>query len=208
MKLDVLNINGKSSGDVEISDKLFDRNVNRTLVHQYVVSTLSNIRKGTRAQKNRSGIVASGRKPWRQKGTGRARAGSVGSPIWRGGGRAFPSSMNENFNKKINKKTRKAALSSILSKKIDDKDVIVLDKLQIDTHKTKDFIKVLRGLKIDSSVLIVTDKASDNLVLSARNLHYCDIVEPSWLNPVLLLKYKKMIITSESLKSLEGGLSV
>ena len=208
MKLAVLNIKGKSSGDIEISDKLFDAKINKTLIHQYVVSTLSNIRKGTRAQKNRSDIVASGRKPWRQKGTGRARAGSIGSPIWRGGGRAFPSNINENFYKKINKKTRKAALSSILSKKIDDKDLVVIDKLQIDTHKTKDFIKVLKGLNIDSSVLIITDKASDNLVLSSRNLHYCDIIEPSWLNPVLLLKYKKMLITSESLKRLEGGLVV
>ena len=103
----------------------------KTLIHQYVVSTLSNIRKGTRAQKNRSEIVASGRKPWRQKGTGRARAGSIGSPIWRGGGRAFPSSVNENFHKKINKKSRKAALSSILSKKIDDKDLIVIDELKL-----------------------------------------------------------------------------
>ena len=208
MKLDILNINGKSTGDIEISDKLFDRKINRTLVHQYVVSTLSNIRKGTRAQKNRSEIVASGRKPWRQKGTGRARAGSIGSPIWRGGGRAFPSSVSENFHKKINKKTRKAALSSILSKKIDDKDLIVIDELNLDTHKTKNFIKVLKDLNIDSSVLIVTDKASDNLVLSSRNLHYCDIIDSSWLNPVLLLKYKKMLITSDSLKRLEGGLGV
>ena len=98
------------------------RKINQTLVHQYVVSTLSNIRKGTRAQKNRSDIVASGRKPWRQKGTGRARAGSIGSPIWRGGGRAFLQALMKISTKKINKKTRKAALSSILSKKIDDKD--------------------------------------------------------------------------------------
>ena len=208
MKLDVLNINGKSSGDVEISDELFGRKVNKTLVHQYVVSTLSNIRKGTRAQKNRSDIVASGRKPWRQKGTGRARAGSIGSPIWRGGGRAFPSSINENFSKKINKKTRKVALSSIISKKINDKDLIVIDELKIDTHKTKDFIKVLKVLNIDTSVLIVTNKATDNLVLSTRNLYYCDVIDSSWLNPVLLLKFKKLLITSESLKLLEGGLGV
>ena len=177
MKLDVLNINGKSSGDVEISDNLFVRTINHTLIHQYVVSTLSNIRKGSRSQKNRSSITASGRKPWRQKGTGRARAGSIGSPIWRGGGRAFPSNINENFYKKINKKTRKAALSSILAKKIDDKDLIIIDKLEIETHKTKNFISILKDLNIDSSVLIVTDKASDNLVLSTRNLHYCCIVE-------------------------------
>ena len=208
MKLDVLNISGKNSGDVEVSDKLFDREINRTLVHQYVVSTLSNIRKGTRAQKNRSDIVASGRKPWRQKGTGRARAGSIGSPIWRGGGRAFPSDINENFFKKINKKTRKAALSSILSKKISDKDLIVIDDLVIDTYKTKDFVKVLKDLNIDSSVLIVTDKPSDNLILSARNLFYCSIIKSSWLNPILLLKHKKILITSESLKRLEGGLGV
>jgi len=208
MKLDVLNIIGKSSGDIEVSDKLFDRKINRTLVHQYVVSTLSNIRKGTRAQKNRSDIVASGRKPWRQKGTGRARAGSIGSPIWRGGGRAFPSDINENFYKKINKKTRKAALSSILSKKISDKDLIVIDDLVIDTYKTKDFVKVLKDLSIDSSVLIVTDKPSDNLILSARNLFYCSIIKSSWLNPILLLKHKKILITSESLKRLEGGLGV
>ena len=182
--------------------------INQTLVHQYVVSTLSNIRKGTRAQKNRSAIEASGRKPWRQKGTGRARAGSIGSPIWRGGGRAFPSSADENFHKKINKKTRKAALSSIISKKINDKDFIVIDDLQVKTHKTKDFIKILKDLKIDSPVLIVTDKVSDNLILSTRNLHYCDIVGSSWLNPVSLLKFKKMLITLESLKILDGGLGV
>ena len=208
MKLEVLNITGKNNGNVEISDKLFNKNINKTLVHQYVVSTLSNIRKGTRAQKNRSDIIASGRKPWRQKGTGRARSGSIGSPIWRGGGRAFPSNIDENFHKKINKKTRKAALSSILSKKIDDKDLIIIDKLEISTHKTRDFISILKDLNIDSSVLIVTDKVSDNLVLSTRNLHYCCIVESSWLNPVLLLKFKKMLITSESLKRLEGALGV
>ena len=208
MKLDILNISGKNSGDVEVSDKLFGRTINRSLVHQYVVSTLSNIRQGTRAQKNRSEIDASGRKPWRQKGTGRARAGSIGSPIWRGGGRAFPSNTNENFYKKINKKTRKVALSSILSKKIDDKELIVLDKLEITTHKTKAFLKILKDLNINSSVLIVTESPSDNLVLSTRNLHFCDIVESSWLNPVLILKYKKILITSESLKRLEGGLGV
>jgi len=208
MKLDVLNLNGKNSGDVEISDNLFERKINHTLIHQYVVSTLSNIRKGSRSQKNRSSITASGRKPWRQKGTGRARAGSIGSPIWRGGGRAFPSSPNENFFKKINKKTRKVALSSILSKKIADNDVIVVDDLDIDSHKTKDFIKILKVLNIDSSVLIVTDKATDNLILSVRNLHYCNLIDSTWLNPVLILKYKKMLITSESLKRLEGGLGV
>ena len=110
--------------------------------------------------------------------------------------------------KKLIKNQGKAALSSILSKKIDDKDLIVIDELNLDTHKTKNFIKVLKDLNIDSSVLIVTDKASDNLVLSSRNLHYCDIIDSSWLNPVLLLKYKKMLITSDSLKRLEGGLGV
>ena len=118
MKLDILNINGKSTGDIEISDKLFDRKINRTLVHQYVFLPLSNIRKGTRAQKNRSEIVASGRKPWRQKGTGRARAGSIGSPIWRGGGRAFPSSVSENFHKKINKKQGKLLYHQFFQKKL------------------------------------------------------------------------------------------
>jgi large subunit ribosomal protein L4 len=100
------------------------------------------------------------------------------------------------------------ALSSILSKKIGDKELVVVDNLDIDSHKTKDFIKILKVLNIDSSVLIVTDNATDNLILSVRNLHYCNLIESTWLNPVLILKYKKMLITSESLKRLEGGLSV
>ena len=205
MKLDILNINGKNTGDIEISDKLFDRKINRTLVHQYVVSTLSNIRKGTRAQKNRSEIVASGRKPWRQKGTGRARAGTIRSPLWRGGGVTFASRPRD-FSKKINKKMYRAAIKSIFSELVRQNRLVAIEKPVLEKPKTKEIASFLKEFSL-SKVLIITEELDINLYLSARNIPNVEVITVREINPINLLKPQKVAATSEALKQIEDWIN-
>ena len=205
MKIKVIDQFGKKTKDFDISDELFGRKYNESLIHQLVVSYQSNARSGTRAQKDRSMVKASTRKPWKQKGTGRARAGTVASPIWRGGGRVFPSDSSENFKKKINKKMYKIGMSSILSRLLTDKRLLAVESFDIDSHKTKLLSDKVKNLGMDS-FLLITHKIDKNLELSSRNLPNIDIISTNQLNPVSLLKSKKTLLTIQAIEKIQENL--
>lgn len=188
--------------NVIVSDELFNREYNEALVHQVVTSYLSNARIGSRAQKGRSDIAKSTRKPWRQKGTGRARAGMASSPIWRGGGKIFPNSPEENFKKKLNKKMYRAGISVILSQLIRDQRLVITDEIEIGTPKTKEFVAKISELGL-KNVMIITNEIDDNLYFSSRNVPHVFVVEVKNADPVSLLKFEKILITKDGLKKFE-----
>lgn len=190
---------------IEVSDSTFSAPFNEALVHQVVNAVLSGGRSGTKAQKNRSQVSGGGAKPWRQKGTGRARAGTIRSPIWVGGGRAFAARPRD-FSQKVNKKMYRAAMRSILSELLREDRLVVLDKFDIKQPKTKEFKKLTEKLKADSA-LIVNDKFDENLFLSSRNIKNMEYSDVSSINPVSLMKYEKVIINVESLKIIEERLA-
>ena len=190
---------------IEVSDSTFSAPYNEALVHQVVNAVLSGARSGTKAQKNRSQVSGGGAKPWRQKGTGRARAGTIRSPIWVGGGRAFAARPRD-FSQKVNKKMYRAAMRSILSELLREDRLVVLDKFDIKQPKTKEFKKLTKKLKADSA-LIVNDKFDENLFLSSRNIKNMEYSDVSSINPVSLMKYEKVIINVESLKIIEERLA-
>ena len=190
---------------IEVSDSTFSAPFNEALVHQVVNAVLSGARSGTKAQKNRSQVSGGGAKPWRQKGTGRARAGTIRSPIWVGGGRAF-AARPRNFSQKVNKKMYRAAMRSILSELLREDRLVVLDKFDIKQPKTKEFKKLTKKLKADNA-LIVNDKFDENLFLSSRNIKNMEYSDVSSINPVSLMKYEKVIINVESLKIIEERLA-
>lgn len=196
----------QSEASITISDTIFDRKYNESLVHQLVTSYLANARSANRAQKERSDISKSNHKPWRQKGTGRARAGSASSPIWRGGGKIFASSPDENFKHKVNRKAYRAGMSVIFSQLIRDKRLIVIDSFTVENAKTKELSEKLKKLGFDE-VMIITDKIDENLYLSARNIPHLKIIEPSQTDPYNLLRYKNIVITAEGLKRIEELIS-
>ncbi len=191
---------------VSVSDALFNREYNEALVHQVVTSYLSNARLATRAQKGRSEIAKSTRKPWRQKGTGRARAGMASSPLWRGGGRIFPNSPNENYRKKLNKKMYRAGMSVILSQLVRDGRLLVLDTFAVETYKTKEFSEKLKNIGLNN-VLIVLEEISEDLYLASRNIPHVAVVEVKNVDPVSLLRFDNTLITTNSLKKIEEMLS-
>ena len=190
---------------IEVSDSTFSAPYNEALVRQVVNAVLSGARSGTKAQKNRSQVSGGGAKPWRQKGTGRARAGTIRSPIWVGGGRAFAARPRD-FSQKVNKKMYRAAMRSILSELLREDRLVVLDKFDIKQPKTKEFKKLTEKLKADSA-LIVNDKFDENLFLSSRNIKNMEYSDVSSINPVSLMKYEKVIINVESLKIIEERLA-
>ena len=190
---------------IEVSDNTFSAPFNEALVHQVVNAMLSGARSGTKAQKNRSQVSGGGAKPWRQKGTGRARAGTIRSPIWVGGGRAFAARPRD-FSQKVNKKMYKAAMRSVLSELLREDRLVVLDKFDIKQPKTKEFKKLIEKLKTDSA-LIVNDKFDENLFLSSRNLKNMEYSDVSSINPVSLMKFEKVIMNLESLKIIEERLA-
>ena len=190
---------------IEVSDNTFSAPFNEALVHQVVNAMLSGARSGTKAQKNRSQVSGGGAKPWRQKGTGRARAGTIRSPIWVGGGRAFAARPRD-FSQKINKKMYKAAMRSVLSELLREDRLVVLDKFDIKQPKTKEFKKLIEKLETDSA-LIVNDKFDENLFLSSRNVKNTEYSNVSSINPVSLMKFEKVIMNLESLKIIEERLA-
>jgi large subunit ribosomal protein L4 len=202
MELKLINDQGKSAATVAASDAAFGREFNEALVHQIVVAFQANARRGTRAQKARGDVSHSHRKPWRQKGTGRARAGFSGSPLWRGGARIFPNSPDENFSHKVNKKMYRAGLCSILSKLAQDDRIVVIDELSVDAPKTKLLATKLKAMGLDSA-LIITDAIDDNLHLASRNLKNAMVVEPRYADPVSLVHYKKVVMTRAAVARLE-----
>tara|TARA_B100001769_G_C22112144_1_gene601974 strand:+ start:133 stop:735 length:603 start_codon:yes stop_codon:yes gene_type:complete len=200
-----MKITTENKKSIEVSDSTFSAPFNEALVHQVVNAVLSGARSGTKAQKNRSQVSGGGAKPWRQKGTGRARAGTIRSPIWVGGGRAFAARPRD-FSQKVNKKMYRAAMRSILSELLREDRLVVLDKFDIKQPKTKEFEKLAKKLKADSA-LIVNDKFDENLFLSSRNIKNMEYSDVSSINPVSLMKYEKVIINVESLKIIEERLA-
>ena len=200
-----MKITTENKKSIEVSDSTFSAPFNEALVHQVVNAVLSGARSGTKAQKNRSQVSGGGAKPWRQKGTGRARAGTIRSPIWVGGGRAFAARPRD-FSQKVNKKMYRAAMRSILSELLREDRLVVLDKFDIKQPKTKEFLKLTKKLKADSA-LIVNDKFDENLFLSSRNIKNMEYSDVSSINPVSLMKYEKVIINVESLKIIEERLA-
>ena len=192
-----------ASGDesLELSDLAFDRDYNEALVHQVVTAFLAGGRSGSRAQKTRAEVRGGGRKPWRQKGTGRARAGSIRSPIWRGGGRAFPSKPRD-FSQKVNRKMYRGALRCILSELIRQNQLLVVKELVLETHKAKALADKLNAMDL-KDVLIVEKEPSSELVLAARNLMWVDVLDVKSIDPVSLISHEKVLMTVEALKHVE-----
>ena len=203
MELKLLNDNGQSTATIAAPDTLFNRDFNEALVHQIVVAYQANARQGTRAQKDREAVKHSTKKPWRQKGTGRARAGMTSSPIWRGGGRTFPNSPEENFSHKVNKKMYRAGMTSILSKLAKDDRIAVVDGLTVDSPKTKSLAAKLKTMGLAESVLIITDALDENLYLASRNLKNVMVVEPRYADPLSLIYFKKVVVTKPAIAKLE-----
>jgi len=206
MELKLIGEKSQITENITVSDELFNRDYNEALVHQVITSYLSNARGATRAQKGRSDVAKSTRKPWRQKGTGRARSGMASSPIWRGGGKIFPNSPDENFRKKLNKKMYRIGISIILSQLLRDGRLIIIDGFNIDTHKTKVFREKLIALGLNE-VMVITSNVDENLYLSSRNMPHVSVVEVKNVDPVSLLKFEKILLTTEGLKEIEGLLS-
>lgn len=202
MELKLLNAQGQAGSNVAAADTIFGRDYNEALIHQVVVAYQANARSGNRKQKDREEVHHTTKKPWRQKGTGRARAGMSSSPLWRGGGRIFPNSPDENFTHKVNKKMYRAGICSILSQLAREERLVVIEDFAIDAPKTKLLSQKLAGLGLES-VLIITDALDENLELASRNLPHVLVVEPRHADPLSLVFYKKIVVTKAALAKIE-----
>ena len=206
MELKLTTATGKaSSKGVEVSDAAFGADFNEGLVHQVVTAYLSGSRAGTRGHKNRSAVSGGGAKPWRQKGTGRARAGTTRSPLWRSGGKTF-AAKSQDWSQKVNRKMYRAAMRSILSELVRQERLLVLDQFSVEQPKTKLLNEQLKNLGLDN-VLILTDKMDDKLMLAARNLHQVGLSEVSAIDPVSLVHFEKVLTTVAALKQLEESVA-
>lgn len=202
MELKLLNEKGEPASTLQASDALFAREYNEALVHQVVVAFMANARSGNRAQKGRAEVQKSTRKPWRQKGTGRARAGMASSPIWRGGGKVFPNSPDENFSHKVNRKMYRAGVAAILSQLAREDRLAIVEEFSVEAPKTRLLNEKLKGMGLDS-VLVITDQFDENLFLSARNLHKVLVLEVSQADPVSLVHYDRVLVTRGALAKME-----
>ncbi len=206
MELKLLNESGQASGSVQANDTIFNRDFNEPLIHQVVVAYQANARSANRKQKGRSEINKSTKKPWRQKGTGRARAGRASSPLWRGGGKIFPNSPEENFSHKVNKKMYRAGVRSILSQLVREGRLAGVDKFEVEAPKTKLIASKLKQMGLES-VLLITDAFDENLHLASRNLQSIAIVEPEYADPVSLVYFDRVLMTRGALAKVEEMLS-
>ena len=202
MQVELLNDQGLSSSKVDVPDTVFGREYNESLIHQVVVAFQANARQGTRAQKDREQVRHSTKKPFKQKGTGRARAGMTSSPLWRGGGRIFPNMPDENFTQKINKKMYRAGMASIFSQLAREGRLSVVDSLTVDSPKTKVLADKFKAMNL-SSVLVIADVVDENLYLASRNLVNILVVEPRYADPVSLVHYKKVLVTKAAMDQLK-----
>jgi len=202
MQIELLNDQGQASAKFDAPETLFGRAYNEDLVHQIVVAYQANARQGTRAQKDREQVKHSTKKPFKQKGTGRARAGMTSSPIWRGGGRAFPNSPEENFTQKINKKMYRAGMAAIFSQLVREGRLAVVDSLKIEAPKTKLLASKLKAMNLQS-VLVISEEVDDNLYFASRNLANVLVVEPRYADPVSLVHYKKVLVTKGAIDKLK-----
>jgi large subunit ribosomal protein L4 len=203
MDLKLINDSGKPAATVAGPDAVFGREYNEALIHQLVVAYQANARSGNRAQKGRADINKSHKKPWAQKGTGRARAGQANSPLWRGGGKIFPSSPDENFTHKVNRKMFRAGIASILSQLVREGRLSVVEALAIDAPKTKLFAGKIKALGLTGSVLVVTDKLDDNIHMSSRNLPDVLVLEAHEVDPVSLVRFENVVLTKGAVRELE-----
>jgi large subunit ribosomal protein L4 len=202
MQLELLNEQGQATTKVDAPDTVFARDYNEALVHQIVVAYQANARSGTRAQKTRAVVHHSTKKPFRQKGTGRARAGMTSSPIWRGGGRAHPNSPDENFSHKVNKKMYRAGMAAILSQLARDGRLAVVDSLTVESPKTKALAAKFKAMGLDS-VLVIADVVDDNMMMASRNLANVLVIEPRYADPLSLVYYKKVLVTKAAIEQLK-----
>jgi large subunit ribosomal protein L4 len=202
MDLQLINDQGKPTAKVAASDAAFARDYNEALVHQVVTAYLANARQGTRAQKARGEINKSNKKPWRQKGTGRARAGRASSPLWRGGGKIFPNLPDENFSQKLNRRMYRAGVSSILSQLAREERLAVVDKFTVDAPRTQLLAAKLKGMGLDD-VLIITDQIDGNLRLSARNLPRVEVVTVGEADPLSLMQHARVLVTRSAVAKFE-----
>jgi len=202
MQLELLNDQGQATAKVDAPDTVFARDYNEALVHQVVVAFQANARQGTRAQKNRESVRHSTKKPWRQKGTGRARAGMTSSPLWRGGGRTFPNSPDENFSHKLNKKMYRAGMASILSQLAREDRLRVVEEFRLDQPKTKLLAQKVKAMGFEG-LLVITDEVDENLALSSRNLANVEVVAARHANPVSLVRYPNVLLTKAAVAKLQ-----
>ena len=202
MELKLLQDNGQIGAGVAASPEVFGRDYNEALVHQIVVAYQANARSGNRKQKDREEVKHTTKKPWRQKGTGRARAGMSSSPLWRGGGRIFPNSPEENFSQKVNKEMFRAGMRSIYSQLAREGRINVVDGFAVDAPKTKLLADKFKAMGLDS-VLIITDSLDENLYLASRNLPNVAVVEPRHADPLSLVHYKKVLVTKAAVAQIE-----
>ena len=202
MQLELLNDQGQASSKFDAPETVFGRAYNEDLIHQIVVAYQANARQGTRAQKDRDRVHHSAKKPFKQKGTGRARAGMTSSPLWRGGGRIFPNMPDENFTQKINKKMYRAGMASIFSQLAREGRLAVVDSLRVESPKTKQLAAKFKAMNLDS-VLVIAEEVDENLYLASRNLVNILIVEPRYADPVSLVHFKKVVVTKGAVDKLK-----
>ncbi|MEK7322603.1 MAG: 50S ribosomal protein L4 [Pseudomonadota bacterium] len=205
MELSILNAAGASAGSVAVPDEVFGREFNESLVHQVVTAYLAGARAGTHAQKTRAAVRGGGAKPFKQKGTGRARAGTIRSPLWRGGGKVF-AAVTADYSQKVNKKSYKVALRSIFSELLRQDRLVVVSDLGLEQPKTRDLVAKLKALGMDN-VLIVADDASEALYLAARNLHKVEVRNVLEIDPVCLIKFDKVLLTAGAAKQIGESLA-
>ncbi|MGG3449684.1 50S ribosomal protein L4 [Domibacillus aminovorans] len=205
-KVKVLNQTGSEIGDIELNDAVFGIEPNEHVVFEAVVMQRASLRQGNHKVKGRSEVRGGGRKPWKQKGTGRARQGSIRSPQWRGGGIVFGPNPRS-YSYKLPKKVRRLALKSALSSKVQEQNILVLETLSFDAPKTKEFVTVLKNLSVDSKALIVTDTVNEFVALSARNIPGVTVVEAAGINILDLLGHDKLIMTKAAVEKVEEVLA-
>ena len=206
MELELLNEQGQAASKYDAPETVFGREYNEDLIHQIVVAFQANARQGTRAQKDREQVKHSTKKPFKQKGTGRARAGMTSSPLWRGGGRIFPNSPDENFTHKVNKKMYRAGMAAIFSQLAREGRLAVVDSITVDSPKTKLLAAKFKAMGLDS-VLIISDQVDENLLLASRNLANVLVVEPRYADPLSLVHYKKVLVTKGAMEQLKEMLA-
>jgi large subunit ribosomal protein L4 len=206
MELKLIDASGSTKGTVAASTEMFGRDYSEALVHQVVTAYQANARAGNRAQKGRSDVQKSTKKPWRQKGTGRARAGMASSPLWRGGGKIFPNSPDENFSQKLNRKMYRAGMAAILSQLVRDERLSVVEEFTLAAPKTKLLAEKLKSMGMEH-VLIVIDSDDANLFLSARNLPNVMVVEAKYADPVSLIRFANVVLTKGAVKQFEEVLA-
>ena len=203
MQLELLNEQGQTAAQIDAPETVFGRAYNEDLIHQLVTAYRANGRQGTRAQKDRQQVKHSTKKPFKQKGTGNARAGMTSSPLWRGGGRIFPNLPEENFTQKINKKMYRAGMSAIFSQLAREGRLVVVESLKVDSPKTKVLADKFKAMNLQSSVMVIAEEVDENLYLASRNLKNVFVVEPRYADPVSLIQFKKVLVTKGAIDKLQ-----